>query len=102
MSLIFKPADGPLHSTGSFPNVLTFDLHGNGAVDIAMTVKKPGPDPVPAETATSLELENVAEGAMAPYTSLINDVLEGNRALTYLELADELSAYAKDMGFTHI
>ncbi len=28
--------------------------------------------------------------------------LEGNRPLTYLELADELSAYAKDMGFTHI
>ena len=28
--------------------------------------------------------------------------LEGNRPLNYLELADELSAYAKDMGFTHI
>ncbi|MBV9422580.1 MAG: 1,4-alpha-glucan branching protein GlgB [Solirubrobacterales bacterium] len=28
--------------------------------------------------------------------------LEGNRPLTYLELADELSAYARDMGFTHI
>jgi 1,4-alpha-glucan branching enzyme len=29
-------------------------------------------------------------------------LLEGNRSLTYLELADELSAYALDMGFTHI
>jgi 1,4-alpha-glucan branching enzyme len=28
--------------------------------------------------------------------------LEDNRSLTYLELADELSAYAKDMGFTHV
>ena len=28
--------------------------------------------------------------------------LEGNRSLTYTELADELAAYAKDMGFTHI
>jgi 1,4-alpha-glucan branching enzyme len=27
---------------------------------------------------------------------------EGNRSLTYLELADELAAYALDMGFTHI
>ncbi len=27
---------------------------------------------------------------------------EGNRSLTYLELADELSAYARDMGFTHV
>jgi 1,4-alpha-glucan branching enzyme len=28
--------------------------------------------------------------------------LEGNRSLSYLELADELAAYAVDMGFTHI
>jgi 1,4-alpha-glucan branching enzyme len=28
--------------------------------------------------------------------------LEGNRSLTYLELADELAAYVTDMGFTHI
>ena len=28
--------------------------------------------------------------------------LEDNRPLTYLELADELSAYVRDMGFTHI
>jgi 1,4-alpha-glucan branching enzyme len=27
---------------------------------------------------------------------------DGNRSLTYLELADELGAYARDMGFTHI
>jgi 1,4-alpha-glucan branching enzyme len=28
--------------------------------------------------------------------------LEGNRSLSYTELADELAAYAKDMGFTHV
>jgi 1,4-alpha-glucan branching enzyme len=28
--------------------------------------------------------------------------LEDNRSLTYRELADELSAYARDMGFTHV
>ena len=28
--------------------------------------------------------------------------LEGNRSLTYLELADELAAYVKDLGFTHV
>jgi 1,4-alpha-glucan branching enzyme len=28
--------------------------------------------------------------------------LEGNRSLTYLELADELSAYVADLGFTHV
>jgi 1,4-alpha-glucan branching enzyme len=30
------------------------------------------------------------------------NTLEGNRSLTYTELADELSAYVHDMGFTHI
>jgi len=30
------------------------------------------------------------------------DVADGNRPLTYLELADELSAYVKDMNFTHV
>ncbi len=81
VSLIFRPAEGPLHSTGSFPNVLAFDLKGNGAIEIEMTVKKPGPEPEPAESATRLNLENVAEGSMAPYTSLLYDVLTGNRSL---------------------
>ena len=81
VSLIFKPAEGPLHSTGRFPNVLAFDLKGNGAIEIEMTVKKPGPDSEPAESTTRLNLENVAEGAMAPYTSLIYDVLTGDRSL---------------------
>jgi 1,4-alpha-glucan branching enzyme len=30
------------------------------------------------------------------------NTLEGNRALNYLELADELGDYVKDLGFTHI
>jgi 1,4-alpha-glucan branching enzyme len=30
------------------------------------------------------------------------NTLEGNRSLTYLELADELSAYVKDLGYTHV
>jgi 1,4-alpha-glucan branching enzyme len=30
------------------------------------------------------------------------NALEGGRALTYVELADELADYVKDMGFTHV
>ncbi|MGH2891250.1 MAG: 1,4-alpha-glucan branching protein GlgB [Solirubrobacteraceae bacterium] len=30
------------------------------------------------------------------------NTLEGNRQLTYVELADELSAYVDDLGFTHV
>ena len=46
------------------------------------------------------------EGPMSVYEVHLGswrlNPLEGNRPLTYLELADELSAYALDMGFTHI
>ena len=81
VSLIFLTAEGPLHSPGSTRNVLAFDLKGNGAIEIEMVVKKPGPEPEPAESATRLNLENVAEGSMPPYTSLLYDVLSGNRSL---------------------
>ena len=37
--------DRPAHR-----NVLAFDLHGNGAIEIEMTVKQPGPEPLPAES----------------------------------------------------
>ncbi len=81
VSLIFRPAEGPLHSSGSTRNVVAFDLKGNGAIEIEMVVKKPGPEPEPAESATRLNLENVAEGSMPPYTSLLYDVISGNRSL---------------------
>ena len=81
VSLIFAPADGPVRSAGRYLNALVFDLKGNGAIELRLTVKKPGPDAVPAESATSLSLENVDEGAMSPYASLINDVLRGDRSL---------------------
>ncbi len=81
VSLVFKPAEGPVHSTGRNPGALIFDLKGNGAIELQLTVKKPGPEAVPAESCTSLSLQNVAEGAMAPYTSLIFDVLNGDRSL---------------------
>ena len=79
--LVFKPSDGPLDHIHPDANAIVFDLKGNGAIDIRLTVKKPGPDPLPAESATSLSLSNVAPGSMAPYTSLIHDVLSGNRML---------------------
>src|SRR3954470_23109527 len=49
---------------------------------------------------------NALKGPMSIYEVHLGswrlNPLEDNRSLSYLELADELSAYAKDMGFTHI
>jgi glucose-6-phosphate 1-dehydrogenase len=81
VSLIFKPTDGPVHSEGANTNALIFDLKGNGAIEIQMTVKKPGPEPLPAESCSTLHLENVSAGSMTAYTSLIYDVFAGDRSL---------------------
>ncbi|WP_375430151.1 hypothetical protein [uncultured Friedmanniella sp.] len=100
VSLIFKPSDGPVHSIGSNTNALIFDLKGNGAIEIQMTVKKPGPEPLPAESCSTLHLENVATGSMTAYTSLIYDVFAGDRSLftSSAGLAAAFEAFAPMLG----
>lgn len=81
LSLLFRPPNGPLHSDGRLPEVLAFDLAGSGRILMQLTVKKPGPGFVPDDVEHVLRLDQVAEGSMAPYTSLIYDVLSGDRSL---------------------
>ena len=81
LSLLFRAPDGPLHSAGSLPEVLAFDLEGSGRILMELTVKDPGPDFVPSEVDHILRLDQVSDGSMAPYTSLIYDVLHGDRSL---------------------
>src|SRR4051794_5283880 len=81
VSLVFREPDGPVQPVAGYPNVLAFDLSGSGALELQLTVKQPGPDFVPAEASTAVRLDHVHEGAMAPYTSLLHDVLIGDRSL---------------------
>jgi glucose-6-phosphate 1-dehydrogenase len=81
VSLVFRTPEGPVHSAGALPGVLSFDLAGSGAIEIQMTVKKPGPDFVPADACQTLRLDQVSDGSMAPYTSLVHDVFAGDRSL---------------------
>ncbi|HEU5484630.1 MAG TPA: hypothetical protein VFU98_06965 [Microlunatus sp.] len=81
LSLLFRPPGGPLHSAGKVPEVLGFDLQGSGRIMMELTVKKPGPEFLPDDVDHVLRLDQVAEGSMAPYTSLIYDVLRGDRSL---------------------
>lgn len=87
VSLVYKTPDGPVHSAGALPGVLSFDLSGSGAIKIQMTVKKPGAEFVPAEACQTLRLDQVSDGAMAPYTSLVHDVFAGDRSLFTSERA---------------
>ena len=81
MSLVFREPEGPVRPGAGCPSVLVFDLSGSGALELQLIVKQPGPDFVPAEASTAIRLDHVDEGAMAPYTSLLHDVLIGDRSL---------------------
>ena len=83
VSLILREPQGPL--SGQLPrdaNVLCFSLAGDGAINLSLVAKKPGP---------ALDLE-VAEASiplaglpgadpLPPYVRLIHDVLIGDRSL---------------------
>ena len=100
LSLLFRAPDGPLHSAGTRPEVLAFDLEGSGRILMELTVKDPGPDFVPSEVEHVLRLDQVAEGSMAPYTSLIYDVLRGDRSLftSSVGLAAAFTTFAPVLG----
>jgi glucose-6-phosphate 1-dehydrogenase len=81
VSLVFREPDGPVRPGDACPSVLTFDVSGTGALELQLVVKRPGPDFVPAEASTAIRLDHVDEAAMAPYTSLLHDVVVGDRSL---------------------
>ena len=81
VSLVYRNAEGPMHSTGAHPGVLSFDLSGKGAIELAMTVKRPGPDLIPDEVDHVLRLDQVSPDGLDPYTSLLHDVFVGDRSL---------------------
>ncbi|MEK8070070.1 glucose-6-phosphate dehydrogenase [Rhodococcoides navarretei] len=83
VSLVFrKPADSPLSTLPEDGAVLSFDLSGDGSIDIAMTVKEPGPDFDLSVGHLALPLQSVPDSEpLSPYSRLILDVLSGDRSL---------------------
>ena len=82
VSVVLKtPADAPFDVPPD-GGVLSFSLAGNGAVDLSMVVKEPGPGLSLVVSDASIVLGDV-EGADAlpPYVRLIHDVLIGDRSL---------------------
>jgi glucose-6-phosphate 1-dehydrogenase len=81
VSLVLRPVDGPI---GAVPgaNVISLSLEGSGSLDIGLVAKEPGPDLRLAEAAVSFDFRAVPGGSpMPPYSSLIHDVLTGDRSL---------------------
>ncbi|MBY3553181.1 glucose-6-phosphate dehydrogenase (NADP(+)) [Modestobacter lapidis] len=82
VSLLLRRPDGPVASVPGAGNVVSLSLSGEGAIDLRLVTKKPGPDLALAEARTSLQLGDVPGGdPLPPYVSLIHDVITGDRSL---------------------
>ena len=85
VTLVFRrPEDGPITHIPAGGAALTFDLSGDGGIDITVTVKEPGPGEDLAVAHLDLPLDTVDSdngGALSPYSRLLNDVLDGDRSL---------------------
>ena len=82
VSLILHEPKGTLEGTPKNGNVIGFDLRGDGAVDVRLTAKRPGPELSLEVADVALQLDALAGGdPLPPYVRLIHDVLLGDRAL---------------------
>lgn len=64
------------------PSAITVSLAGDGAIDLTLTVKEPGPDLALVTGTARLDLDDVPGGEPLPaYASLLDDVLHGDRTL---------------------
>jgi glucose-6-phosphate 1-dehydrogenase len=71
-----------VHELPALGNVLTFDLAGEGELDLSLVVKVPGPALTLSTAHTALPLRTVLGGhPLPPYARLIHDVLLGDRSL---------------------
>ena len=82
VQLVFRQPAAPVPELPASGNVLTFDLAGEGELDLSLVVKEPGPTLTLSTARTSLPLRTVP-GAhpLPPYVRLIHDVLLGDRSL---------------------
>jgi glucose-6-phosphate 1-dehydrogenase len=97
VSLVLRTPGKPLPGLPPQANVLTFDLAGNGTIDLSMLVKQPGVALDLEPASVRLPLDDLPNGEpLPPYARLIHDVLLGDRAL--FTRPDGLSATWKTVG----
>ncbi len=101
VTLVLRSPSGPLSEEAEEPNTIRVSLTGAGSLAFGVTVKTPGPDLGLSAAAARLELDDVEEGdSIAPYASLLHDVLLGDRSLftTASGLAAAFDAFAPLQG----
>jgi glucose-6-phosphate 1-dehydrogenase len=82
VSLVLRTPEKPFRKLPQQANVLSFSLAGDGEVDLALLAKKPGIAENLEPASVALPLAGLPEAdPLPPYSRLIHDVLEGDRAL---------------------
>ena len=97
VGVVLRDVEGPFTDVPPHANVLTFDLAGNGAIDLGLVAKRPGPRLQLEAGQATLSLEALPDAdPLPPYVRLISDVLTGDRSL--FTRPDGLSAVWDEAG----
>src|SRR3954468_1788492 len=79
VSLILREPNGTLPDAPRGGNVLGFDLSGNGAIELSLVAKRPGPSLDLNVGDVRLQLADLPAGdPLPPYVRLLHDVLMGD------------------------
>ena len=82
VSLILRDPGGTLAEVPKDGNVITFELAGNGEIDLSLVTKRPGPGINLDVAHASIQLASLKDADPLPaYVRLIHDVLLGDRSL---------------------
>jgi glucose-6-phosphate 1-dehydrogenase len=82
VSLILREPAGAMAGIPKDGNVLTFELEGNGEIDLRLVAKRPGAELHLDVADVRIPLSNLKDAEpLPPYVRLIHDVLLGDRSL---------------------
>jgi glucose-6-phosphate 1-dehydrogenase len=82
VSLILREPAGALATVPKHGNVLSFELGGDGSIDLSLVAKRPGASIELDVADATIPLSQLADAdPLPPYVRLIHDVLIGDRSL---------------------
>jgi glucose-6-phosphate 1-dehydrogenase len=82
VSLILREPSGALSDVPKTSNVLSFELKGDGEIELRLVAKRPGADLALDVTEATIPLSKLPDAEPLPaYVRLIHDVLTGDRSL---------------------
>jgi glucose-6-phosphate 1-dehydrogenase len=81
VSIVFREPPEALAGLPCAGNTLSFELAGDGAIELSLVTKKPGPDRELTTGSARLHMADFDTEALPAYARLIHDVLRGDRSL---------------------